>query len=1057
MATASKPDPHSNWLTVGEGLLITKSVLEPYVKRVVNDWHQILLTKLKKKGQCVSTSKCNPSASLCPSCKAWFNELRKCHKGDIKKICWNNTDCTKWAKQQGAWEVAKVFMANLGKMKSQVIDETSTDIAGLLNILRFFPDKAFGHPVSRPVRPCIEAVSNDARNPWAHSARQEMTTNEKKKALDSLKLLLGENALTAVAGVGKGLNDLHKLDSDGITDIYISERNNLKFLVQNLPAEVSKLEAEVKALSSTSNCQEQDICQMKSKISDILLSVGNTERMLENIGFENQQQQSDLLLLKKDLGDLDQAVCIQLSNLEKKQEHLESRQDKFEEKLEEVKTQLEEISEKVDSDAVEHAPLESWLPDFQDKVFGRDADIEHVARLIQSDQKPCVVLTGAPGFGKTTVAINFAYKLQECKVLFVSLREMNSIKDVCKVWLAKVGQHPKENEKEELLYWARFLKEKVVFILDNAEDVLQGDKDAFCNLLQELRASNSSCIQFLITSRESFATSTLEVTHVEIKKLDPKEGIKVICSLLPEGSTCGQAETSLTELVDLCGGIPLALRMIGSILEDYADDLTPLIEELKSFPMDTLEDPAFPSYHQSVRAAFECSFQKLEDSLKAKLVRLAVFRGPFTLQAAASILDCQERPVLAGKELKKLTNKSLLTMSDSSKNKYEMHPLIQKYLMDIKREPYCKDIEAATSKFIDYYTSIVIKGHKLFWSKNNFKSTIEMFRNDTLNIENALEMCYQHPEKMQQFFTISVWSVSMYLEMCISLERLNKFLEACSRSAASQNKKGVEMETQCFLGYYEWKKAGDSVKYQALLGNAKMLYEKEEGSISPSQKWLYKHSYGMMLDQKKSYDEAIEVTKEAQQIATSNPDATDLSLTLNQLGIIEKHRKNFDEAEVYFRQSHEKRTEVLGEEHILSIPKHLADLYLQLKNYKEALVLYEKGLDTYKAIDMDKEKQCIYLLKNMGSCCLQLEKGNQSLECFHRAMELAERWLEGDHRVKAQLYFESAKAFNFEGKRSLALEYAKNALQMNERLEIPSWYIKQFIDEIMQEDQTADN
>ncbi|XP_031564980.1 uncharacterized protein LOC116300283 [Actinia tenebrosa] len=1027
---------HNNWLTVGEALLVTKTVLEHYIQNVVSHWHQMLLKRLKKAGPCASPAKCEPPAFLCRSCKVWYYELCKHHKGDSKKISWNNTNCTKWAQQsQGAWEVAKVFMANLGKMKSQVIDAKSTDIAGLLNILRFYPDEAFrGNPVSRPGRQTIEDVTNHARNPWAHSAKQEMTTKEKEKSLKSLTLFLKENALKSESGVGEGLNGLQKLDSDGITNISISESNCLKLLALELPAKVDQIKDEVKALKSTLNLQEYDISQVKSTISDISSSV---ERMLKNNSCETQQQRSDLQVLREDVCELEQAVETKLANLEKNQKHLEVRQDRLEENR--------RISEKINLDAA-CEPLQSRLPDFQDKVFGRDADIENAANLIRHVQKPCVVLTGAPGFGKTTVAINLAHELKTSKVcLFQSLREMRLRKDVCSALLAQVGQHPKDNEMEELLHWARSLKEEVVFILDNAEDVLQNDKDAFCDLLQNLRNINSRFIQFVITSRERFALSTMEVTAVEIKELNTEKGIEVIRSMIPEGNICGDSET-FTELVNLCGGIPLALRMIGSILDCV--DVTSLIQELKSFPMETLEDTTLPSYHQSIRAAFECSFQKLDKSLQAKLVRLSVFRGPFTQQAAASILDCQKRHALAGKVLRELTNKSLLTKLDDSDKRYEMHSLIQKYLMDVKREPYQNDFVDATSKFIDYYTSVIIEGHKLFWSKDEFKRSIEMFRSDNLNIEIALEMCYQDAEKMQTFFS-NVWSVSMYLEMCVSLEKLNKFLESCSSSAATQNKNGVEMGAQCFLAYYEWKKAGDSEKYQTLFNNAKKLYEEEEKSLCPSQKWLYKHSYGMLLDQKKEFDKAFQVTNEAEQIAESNTDTTDLALTLNQLGIIEKHRKNYREAELWLTKGHEKRKEVLGEDHILSVPKHLADLYLQQGKHAKALVLYEKGLHTYKAIDMDKEKQCIYLLKNMGACCFQLEEVDKSLEYFHKAMELAERRLYGDQKVKVLLYSELANVCSKQNA-SQTREYAQNALEMAKRLEM-WWGGKQQTENIMKQ------
>jgi hypothetical protein len=842
--------------------------------------------------------------------------------------------------------------------------------------------------------------------------------------------------------VGNTLNEVQKLEQDGIVNISLSGMKCLELFLRELPADVAKMKADIEVLTNTSSSQENEIKQLKSGIKDIWLSIENANKRMsteKNTNNKMQQQLNSTLLvaLKEDVSELENGFEARLTILEGNQGRLESRQERVEQNLNEFL--------KMNSN-VKQGSLKNCLPDCQEKVFGREAEIEHVVGLIQQDKMPCVVLTGGPGFGKTAVAINLAHKLKASKVIiFVSLRDIHSIKDICSALLARVGQYPKEKELEELVQWARSLNDEVVLILDNAEDALQSDiKDAFCDLLQDLRSTNSPLLQFLITSRERFSMSAMEVTIQEIKELDTEEGIKVIRSMAPGSDNSGDSD-AFTKLASLCGGIPLALRMIGSLLH-HVDNVTSLIDELQSIPMETLEDKTLPPYHQSIRAAFECSFKRLDPTLQAKLLRLAVFRGSFTQEAASAILE--KRSVAAGQILKELTDKSLLCKLDPMK-RYEMHSLFQKYLIDRKKDKYSNNFDAATNNFIDYYVKVTMDGHRMFWSKDEFKHSIEMFRNENLNIEIALRMCYTDAKKMEKFFPY-VWSVSMYLEMCISFEKLNTFLESCRTSAANQKEKGTEMEALCFIGYYEWKKAGNSENYKTLINDAKSLYDKEEKSFSESQKWLYKHSYGMFLDQQRMSDEALEVTLDAMEIAEKNLNSTDLSLTLSQLGIIEKHREDFSKAELWMTKSHNRRKETLGEDHVLSISKHLADLYLQQDKNKKALELYEEGLNTYKTNDMDNEKQCIYLLKNMGSCCFKLEKVEESLEYFHKALGLSERRLEGDQTVKVLLYSEMANVhISNQETKSVALDYARKALQMADRLQMTQWFSRQQMEDIV--------
>ena len=59
--------------------------------------------------------------------------------------------------------------------------------------------------------------------------------------------------------------------------------------------------------------------------------------------------------------------------------------------------------------------LSSCLPHEVQDVFGRSQEIQHVIEAVQCGRVLIAVITGGPGFGKTTVANKVAHTLAKCE------------------------------------------------------------------------------------------------------------------------------------------------------------------------------------------------------------------------------------------------------------------------------------------------------------------------------------------------------------------------------------------------------------------------------------------------------------------------------------------------------------------------------------------------------------------------------------------------------------------------------------------------------------------
>ena len=185
--------------------------------------------------------------------------------------------------------------------------------------------------------------------------------------------------------------------------------------------------------------------------------------------------------------------------------------------------------------------------------------------------------TGGPGFGKTTVANNVGHELvaiPENAVLFCSLRSLATVNDVATSMILTCSKNhfqPPENPRHWLRNWSKQQQQRVTFILDNADDVLEsGDRAEFASLLQDMRMLAKRNVTFVVTSRKLFKHSSLEMKEVRVRPLSPDEAKKLVESKVDESVRVKLSQTE--KLVELCVCVPLALCIVGSLLSDCTED-----------------------------------------------------------------------------------------------------------------------------------------------------------------------------------------------------------------------------------------------------------------------------------------------------------------------------------------------------------------------------------------------------------------------------------------------------------------------------------------------------
>ena len=184
---------------------------------------------------------------------------------------------------------------------------------------------------------------------------------------------------------------------------------------------------------------EANIVRIKCYRNDVCHSVSTSITQVE---FENKWKviSSALVALGLNQKDLDRLKTEPIDNDTKRRIEeevnnwkleIEPRVERLEDDVLKMKGEMSRIQGSLSDKNT--SELANCLPDKVANVFGRSQEIQQVTEHIEGNKVGIVVITGGPGFGKTTVANNVGHELvaiPENAVLFCSLRSLATVNDV---------------------------------------------------------------------------------------------------------------------------------------------------------------------------------------------------------------------------------------------------------------------------------------------------------------------------------------------------------------------------------------------------------------------------------------------------------------------------------------------------------------------------------------------------------------------------------------------------------------------------------------------------
>ena len=325
-------------------------------------------------------------------------------------------------------------------------------------------------------------------------------------------------------------------------------------------------------------------------------------------------------------------------------------------------------------------------------VVGRDAELAGLRQLLAASR--LVTVTGPGGVGKTRLAVAAASDLDPCagQVWFAELVSAATGSQVLSVVTGVLQLGDAVGQSAEGI--AGYLRhQRGLLVLDNCEQVA----DAAAALVSVLLARCAG-LRVLATSR-----GPLNVAGERVLPLDGLAS-EAAAELFAARARAANPHATLpgpviSRIVERLDGLPLAVELAAArALSLTAEQIEAGLDE----PLDLLAGQTRGSdpRHRTIRAVIGWSHDLLSAADRAAFAELAVFAGPFTLEAARQVAG-EQAPAC----VERLLSRCLLTRAAdaASQARYRMLEVVRQYAKEQAGPQTC---DVARQRHLAYHAEL---------------------------------------------------------------------------------------------------------------------------------------------------------------------------------------------------------------------------------------------------------------------------------------------------------------------------------------------------------------
>lgn len=650
------------------------------------------------------------------------------------------------------------------------------------------------------------------------------------------------------------------------------------------------------------------------------------------------------------------------------------------------------------------ALIRSNLPVTVTSLIGREKEIADVRNYLSKNDIRLVTLIGSPGIGKTRLSIESAREsLTDFPdgVFFVALAPLEHPSLIETTIVQTLDYTEAENRSARQQLVDSIGENQMLIVLDNCEHLIQEVAELVSGLL-------SACphLKILTTSREALRISgewiytvpTLEVLK-ESASVDMETASTLpALTLFAERARAVRSDFVLNRdnieaVASICAqldGLPLAIELIAARIRLMSPQ-TLLAKLNDQFILYADGMRALPARQKTLHNAINWSYSLLAAEEQDLFVRLSVFSGGFTLEAAESIFSRTITTKSVSDLIALLLDKSLLqsTLNERGEPRFSMLVTIQQFASNHLRE---RNEETDVRYWhLDYFLDLAEKADQeihgpaqVGWidrfevERDNFRAAFDwsLFHQQTdvaLRLLNAL--CW--PWLMRTHYS----EIHSWFEKVRSLPNSSAYPALYARLLNFMGHMnwllGNYREAESFLKESQgiWLKlgpAGERGLAEALMilgmvaSSGKENLKAAQSFLEQSFDLYERHAdqWGMAFDLIFLGDLAIAQNNDVSAFALLEKSMTlfeqsgniwGKSRVLDLLGRLFLRQGNYEKARSYFEQNLEFDEEMKLKPGIVNALGSLGDLHRYQHDYVQARQYYEKSLDISRTYGMKED------------------------------------------------------------------------------------------------------
>ena len=339
------------------------------------------------------------------------------------------------------------------------------------------------------------------------------------------------------------------------------------------------------------------------------------------------------------------------------------------------------------------AARRSLLPARRTRLIGREAALDDIRDRVLHGDRRLMTLTGAGGTGKTTLALEVARRLEAEAPDGAWFVDLSVVRDpdadeIALAWSAALGIVDQERPPRAALAHHLAARQALV-VLDNCEHLapaLAGLVDTVLDRCPDVRILATSRAALRVRDESVYVVPPFAVPASDLTgDADRLAGVEAV-QLFVERAAAVDPAFALTSatapaVASICrrlDGIPLAIELAAAMVSVLAP--LEIDERLAAAGGLAPVHDHGPERQRTMDATLDWSHDLLEPATQALFRRLAVFSGPWSLDAAEQIGSLGVEPASVLPRLGQLVDHSLVVRDgDGPRSRYRMLAPIAEY------------------------------------------------------------------------------------------------------------------------------------------------------------------------------------------------------------------------------------------------------------------------------------------------------------------------------------------------------------------------------------------